>query len=526
MTYFAGSISSNQQADTLKTARQGQMNRVFPLFVLLVLVANMRCFAQTLPPHTIWGNSAGNAASATALPSQTINVIAFGADPTGANDSHAAIQSAINAAYAHNSGSNSGGQAPAIVYLPLGTYKLSQPLELNYPGLILEGDGDWGTFLAPQGRAIDLLTAGPNRGAASVFVRDLGILATNATEPSYGLIYINNVYDSGLENITIGNVSNSVANAIYIANSGGMNIKNVQVHTATSAVTTTGILVTTNSQVSLDNVDVEGFNGTNGKGIATSGALVNLDIISSHVEGDYYGYYHGASYGQTTSGRTNIYGGTFIYGAGPAAIEVMSDNLAVYGTGIFYGGVAFDIPLPPSGGAFKNIVVDTQPPSTGKLFTSTSDLSGVHLRNQKLATGGEGVLAINRLDFSRQYVATGTPIQLFSMYNFSPGTFRLYLTSDSYGQAATAYQVDFTVVNNQASAPIVRTLGQVAGSNPTTAGFAVIPTGSNGVTLTVTPTASGGTSPTVSGYLEYYGVDYFGTQSVVAGYCNPTGTGC
>jgi hypothetical protein len=112
------------------------------------------------------------------------------------------------------------------------------------------------------------------------------------------------------------------------------------------------------------------------------------------------------------------------------------------------------------------------------------------------------------------------------MYNFSPGTFRLYLTSDSYGQAATAYQVDFTVVNNQASAPIVRTLGQVAGSNPTTAGFAVIPTGSNGVTLTVTPTASGGTSPTVSGYLEYYGVDYFGTQSVVAGYCNPTGTGC
>jgi Pectate lyase superfamily protein len=497
------------------------MTRTFSLFVPLVLVANTQCFAQTLPPYTIWGNPTGSAASATALPSQTINVIVFGADPTGANDSYSAVQAAINAAYAHNS----GGYSPATVYLPPGTYKLSQPLELNYPGLILEGDTSWGTFLAPQGRAIDLLTPGPNRAGASVFVRDLGIVATNASEPSYGVIYINNVYDSGLENINILNVPNSVANGIYIANSGGVKIKNVSVYALASAATT-GILVTTNSQVSLDNVDVEGFNGTNGKGIATSGALVNLDMISSHVEGNYYGYYHGASYGPTTYGRTNIYGGTFDYGAGPAAIEVVSDNLAVYGTGFFYGGVAFDIPPPASGGAFKNIVVDTQTPGTGKLFTSTSDLSGVHLRNQKLAAGGAGVLAINRLDFSKQYVTSGTPIQLFSMYNFSPGTFRLYLTSDSYGQAATAYQVDFTVVNNQVSTPMVTTLGQVAGSNTTTAGFAVTPTGSNGVVLTVTPAASGGASPTVSGYLEYYGVDYFGKQSVVADYCNPTGTSC
>lgn len=500
------------------------MNRVFPLFVLLVLVANTQGFAQTLPPYTLWGNSTGSAASATALPSQTINVIAFGADPTGANDSYPAIQAAINAAYTHNSG-GTPPLPPATVYLPPGTYKLSQPLELNYPGLILEGDTSWGTFLAPQGRAIDLVTPGPNRAGASVFVKDLGIIATNASEPTYGVIYINNVYDSGLENIDILGVPNSAANGIYIANSGGVNINNVQVYAQTSAVTT-GILVTTNSQVSLNNVDVEGFNGTNGKGIVTSGALVNLDIISSHVEGNYYGYYHGASYGPTTSGRTNIYGGTFIYGAGPAAIEVVSDNLAVYGTGIAYGGTAFDIPPPASGGAFKNIVIDTQPPSTGRLFTPTSDLSGVHLRSQKLATGGTGVLAINRLDFSRQYVTSGTSIQLFSMYNFTPGTFRLYLTSDRYGYGASAYQVDFTVVNNQASTLIVTPLGQISGTYSTAVGFAVNPTGSNGVTLVVTPTASGGASPTVSGYLEYYGVDYSGTQSVIADYCNPTGTGC
>ena len=512
------------------------MNRVLSLFVLLVLVASPQSFAQTLPPFTLWGNPTGSAASATARPSHTIipcmaplSCPSGAADPTGANDSYPAIQAAINAAYQHNYGGTP--LPPATVYLPPGNYKLSQPLELNYPGLTLEGDSSWSTWLTPQGgRAIDLLTPGPNRGAASVSVRDLAIVATNTSEPSYGVIYIANVYDSGLENITILGVPNSAANGIYIANSGGVNLKNVNVYASqASTVSTTGILVTTNSQVSLDNVDVEQFNGVNGKGIATSGALVNLDIISSHVEQNYYGYYHGASYGQnsTVSGQTNIYGGTFGYGAGPAAIEVVSDNLAVYGTGFSYGGPAFDIPPPASGGAFKNIVVDTRPPSTGQLFTSRSDLSGVHSRAQKLAVGGNGVLAINRIDFSDEGVASGTPIQLFSMYNFAPGTFRLYLTADAWGLSATAYQVDFMVVNgNQVSAPTVTMLGQVTGSYTTTAGFTVVPKGANGVILTVTPTALGGAVARVSGYLEYYGFDYNGTQSIIAGYCPSSGTGC
>jgi hypothetical protein len=507
------------------------MNHRFSLFIILALVASTPCFAQTTPPYTLWGNSTGTGAPEAALPLPAINVLSFGADPTGAADSTMAIQAAINTAYNNVDGVPG---VPNVVYLPPGKYKISSPLEIRPSGsVILQGAGV-GTVISPyHSRAIDII--GSNRNETGVFLRDFRINGINASESTFGLIYINSIFNAGIEDIAIYCTSNQVANGIYIAGSGGIKVKDVSVYGwdtcgGTNSDVNTGINVNNNSQVSLDNVDVEGFNGTNGKGIATGGALVYLDIISSHVEANFYGYYHGASYGQTTYGRTNIYGGTFSYGAGPAAIEVVSDNLAVHGAGLFYGGSAFDIPPPASGGAFKNIVVDTQPPTTGKLFTSTSDLSGVHLRNQKVAVGGAGVLAINRLDFSKQFGTSGAPVTLFSIYNFSPGTFRLVLTSDGgspTARTAAAYQVDFTVVNGSQSSPLIVTaLGKVSGSYTTSATFNVAPTGSNGVILSVTPTASGGSSPTVSGYLEYYGVDYNGTQSVVASYCNPTGTGC
>jgi hypothetical protein len=192
---------------------------------------------------------------------------------------------------------------------------------------------------------------------------------------------------------------------------------------------------------------VEGFNGTGGSGIATSGAFVNLDMISSHTETNYYAYNHSAAYGglviagqsgntltvtalpgggtnvigigstigvtgnpyvtalgsgsggigtytvsgpaQTiasgnvsvfSAGRTNTYGGGLGAGAGPAIVQVASDNLSVYGTGFAYGTTVFNVLT----GGFKNIVIDTQAPSTGQMFLAGSDLSGVHYRNQKL----------------------------------------------------------------------------------------------------------------------------------------------
>lgn len=58
-----------------------------------------------------------------------INVLDYGADPTGTNDSRAAIQAAIDAAYAQGIGTSHSNQP--VVYLPTGTYKINDSLILK-----------------------------------------------------------------------------------------------------------------------------------------------------------------------------------------------------------------------------------------------------------------------------------------------------------------------------------------------------------------------------------------------------------
>jgi hypothetical protein len=58
-----------------------------------------------------------------------VNVIDFGADPTGAADSTAAIQAAINAAEAF--GTAIGARTGGIVYFPSGTYSVTAPLTFS-----------------------------------------------------------------------------------------------------------------------------------------------------------------------------------------------------------------------------------------------------------------------------------------------------------------------------------------------------------------------------------------------------------
>lgn len=76
---------------------------------------------------------------------RTINVLAFGADPSGQSDSTAAIQSALDTAAAIRGG--------AVVYMPEGTYLLSPPpdrgrcLLINKDHVVLRGAGVGKTFL-------------------------------------------------------------------------------------------------------------------------------------------------------------------------------------------------------------------------------------------------------------------------------------------------------------------------------------------------------------------------------------------
>lgn len=57
------------------------------------------------------------------------NVLRYGADPTGTNDSTTAIQNAVNVAIYFTSSSTSGS---AVVTLPAGTYKTSDTIQLGY----------------------------------------------------------------------------------------------------------------------------------------------------------------------------------------------------------------------------------------------------------------------------------------------------------------------------------------------------------------------------------------------------------
>jgi len=81
------------------------------------------------------------AAGAAAGASGWVSVVSFGADPSGATDSTAAIQAAISALPA------TGG----VVYLPAGTYQVSSTLTCTTVPAYFQGDGAWATTLAFTG---------------------------------------------------------------------------------------------------------------------------------------------------------------------------------------------------------------------------------------------------------------------------------------------------------------------------------------------------------------------------------------
>ena len=86
---------------------------------------------DTDTPYTINVADFYDAPAAATQPANTVSVVSEGADPTGANDSTSAFNSAITAA-------NAAGEA---VWIPSGTFKIGSPLSIQ-KGTI-EGAGDW-----------------------------------------------------------------------------------------------------------------------------------------------------------------------------------------------------------------------------------------------------------------------------------------------------------------------------------------------------------------------------------------------
>ena len=86
---------------------------------------------DTDTPYTVNVADFYDAPTAATQPANTVSVVSEGADPTGANDSTSAFNSAITAA-------NAAGEA---VWIPSGTFKIGSPLSIQ-KGTI-EGAGDW-----------------------------------------------------------------------------------------------------------------------------------------------------------------------------------------------------------------------------------------------------------------------------------------------------------------------------------------------------------------------------------------------
>lgn len=128
------------------------------------------------------------------IPQITVTDIPFSATGDGATDDYAAIQGAINAAMTTNAVVINGVTNRPSVYIPSGTYYLSQSLNVNRPinvgssrheGLVIYGDGMFSTVLMGADTGYPVVDA---LGMNFFTIRDIGITSAEDTSPSVGLL--------------------------------------------------------------------------------------------------------------------------------------------------------------------------------------------------------------------------------------------------------------------------------------------------------------------------------------------------
>jgi hypothetical protein len=130
--------------------------------------------------------------SASAAFVATIEATAWGADPTGAVDSTAAIRRAFSkSAYA---GNDNSGLPGACVHLAAGTYKISGPIVLPAFNGCIFGDGRANTFLDVSSATFDMSAPGVlvlpnNSGAFASEIHDIAISFTQPETRSRAMIF-------------------------------------------------------------------------------------------------------------------------------------------------------------------------------------------------------------------------------------------------------------------------------------------------------------------------------------------------
>jgi hypothetical protein len=143
-----------------------------------------------------------------------VNVIDYGADPTGVTACHVEIQAAIDAV-----GDAGGG----VVYLPPGTYRATDVLAVMDSSVIVQGAGKGATQIFGDMDAKTIL--GWNGGGGGISyggVRDLTLIGRQSAARTSGSgLYLANIGDFIAENLSIRDAYNGIvldgANGCYVS---------------------------------------------------------------------------------------------------------------------------------------------------------------------------------------------------------------------------------------------------------------------------------------------------------------------
>lgn len=141
------------------------------------------------------------------------DVMAYGADPTGAADSTTAVQAAITAA-----GAAGGG----TVYIPIGTYKVSATLNISSPWVSVVGQNQtmWLSIGSSYGTAFKLTSSFSGTKLFNVTANQVSLSGFSVySAAASGACTISGVYAAGLNGLTLRN--------IYLENIGGIIFSNV-----------------------------------------------------------------------------------------------------------------------------------------------------------------------------------------------------------------------------------------------------------------------------------------------------------
>ena len=395
-----------------------------------------------------------------AQPSGYINVTAapYDADNTGVNDSTTAIQDAVNAASAANEG----------VYIPQGTYTLSQPIDVN--NVTIEGAGEWYTTLT--GSDVEF-SGNINPASTNVNVSNLSIFGEVSTRNNGSPDYTG--FNGGFSSSSISDVwiQNEKVGIWVDGPTTGLTINSVRIQDTTA-----------------DGVNLDGLDGT-----VTNTTVENSFLRNTGDDGIALFSQNDADSNDTITQNTvdspglanniGIYGG----GSGDEITNNLLQDTVQYGGGIElsqnYGSIAFSGTLTISGNELVR---------TGQ-FDPWLDYGEGAI--WFFPSGGDMSSTINITDNT----ILDSPYEAFQFENSAKGTGPAALDQPDTGNTVTGVTFTNNTVTNvgtfvfQDQAPGSAT---VSGTTATGVGDAGILSCGSGFTLTQGSGNSGFTSTTCS----------------------------